>query len=160
MHFHLYYWPTLHHDSNSCLIKNVMLKYCKRWNNTMVLSLQTVYGSVGDRLNQSQTNTEYTSKIAKMGKTCNKNRSKNTSTFARHTISHEHLVKQQCPLLVWWCMNFLDKGHSAKSAWCVFQHTQQKSHIEVQSPQTSKTVLINLLTATQCYIIHLLMLFN
>lgn len=52
------------------------------------------------------------------------------------------------------------KAITPKADWCVFQHTQQKYHIEVQTPRTSKTALINPLTTTEYYIINLQMIFN
>lgn len=51
------------------------------------------------------------------------------------------------------------RRHTEDALMC-FQHTQQKPHIEVQSSQTSKAVLINLLTTTEHFIIHLQTLFN
>lgn len=47
-----------------------------------------------------------------------------------------------------------------KARRCVFQHTQQKHHSEVQSPQTSKTILISLQTTTKCFVVNLLMLYS
>lgn len=49
---------------------------------------------------------------------------------------------------LYWCDTasvFPTKATTLKVDCCVFKHTQQKYHIEVQSPQTSKNVLINLL---------------
>lgn len=51
------------------------------------------------------------------------------------------------------------RRHTKDGPMC-FQHTQQKPHIEVQSSQTSKAVLINLLTTTEHFIINLQTLFN
>ena len=79
----------------------------------------------------------------------------------KECVLFEPAVKQQCPLLAWHRTWFPPtKAIALKADWCVFQHTQQKYHIEVQSPRTSKTVLINLLTTTECFIINLQMLFN
>ena len=80
----------------------------------------------------------------------------------RQRLSEEDLVKQQCPLLATRRASPPppQRASCAGARLMCFPHTQHKSHIEVQSPRTSKTVLINLLTATQCYIFHVLMLFN